>query len=75
MASLGMGSFVEEVPFSVELEKKALTDLKSVGAHNDDKQFEHHIGRDMIRYDTRCFFDVQSTADMSQFNLPRGTNN
>jgi len=55
--------------------KKALTDLKSVGAHNDDKQFEHHIGRDMIRYDTRCFFDVQSTADMSQFNLPRGTNN
>jgi len=28
-----------------------------------------------VRYDTRCYFNVQSKADMSQFNLPDGTNN
>jgi len=30
---------------------------------------------DVIRYDTRCYFNVQSKADTSQLNLPRGTNN
>jgi len=30
---------------------------------------------DTIRYDTRCSFNVQSKADMSQLNLPHGTNN
>ena len=29
----------------------------------------------MIPYDTRCYFNVRSKADMSQFNLPHGTNN
>jgi len=28
-----------------------------------------------IRYDTRCHFNVQSKADISQLNLPHGTNN
>ena len=28
-----------------------------------------------IRYDTRCYFNAQSTAGMSQLNLPSGTNN
>jgi len=32
-------------------------------------------GIDTIRYDTRCYFNVQSKADMSQLNLPHGTNN
>ena len=27
-----------------------------------------------IRHDTRCYFNVQSKADMSQLNLPHGTN-
>ena len=26
-------------------------------------------------YDTRCYCNVRSTADMSQLNLPHGTNN
>jgi len=26
-----------------------------------------------IRYDTRCYFNVRSKADMSQLNLPHGT--
>jgi len=29
----------------------------------------------MIRYDTRCYFDVRSKADMSQLNLPHGIDN
>ena len=28
-----------------------------------------------IRYDTRCYFNVRSNADISQLNLPHGTDN
>ena len=28
-----------------------------------------------IRYGTRCYFNVRSKADMSQLNLPHGTDN
>jgi len=28
-----------------------------------------------IRYDTRCYFNVRSKADMSQLNLPHGADN
>jgi len=28
-----------------------------------------------IRYDTRCYFNVRSKANMSQLNLPHGNNN
>ena len=30
---------------------------------------------DTIRYDTRCYFNLRSKADMSQLNLPHGTDN
>ena len=30
---------------------------------------------EMLQYDTRCYFNVQSKADMSRLNLPHGTNN
>jgi len=30
---------------------------------------------DTIRYDTRCYFNVHSKADMSPLNLPHGNNN
>ena len=29
---------------------------------------------DTIRYDTRCYFNAHSKADMSQINLPHGNN-
>jgi len=32
-------------------------------------------GYDTIRYDTRCYFNVRSKADISQLNLPHGTDN
>ena len=28
-----------------------------------------------IRYDTRCYFNVRSKADISQLDLPHGTDN
>ena len=28
-----------------------------------------------IRYDTRCYFNVRSKADMSRLNLPHGNDN
>ena len=28
-----------------------------------------------VRYDTRCYFNVRSKANMSQLNLPHGTDN
>ena len=30
---------------------------------------------DTIRYDTRCYFNVRSKTDISQLNLPHGTDN
>jgi len=29
----------------------------------------------ILRYDTRCYFNVRSKADISQLNLPHGTDN
>ena len=29
----------------------------------------------LLRYDTRCYFNVHSKADMSQLNLPHGNDN
>ena len=34
-----------------------------------------YVDNNNIRYDTRCYFNVQSKADMSQLNLPHGTKN
>ena len=28
-----------------------------------------------LRYDTRCYFNMRSKADISQLNLPHGTDN
>ena len=33
------------------------------------------IAYDTIRYDTRCYFNVRLKADISQLNLPHGTDN
>jgi len=33
------------------------------------------VSYDTIRYDTRCYFNVRSKANMSQLNLPHGTDN
>jgi len=35
----------------------------------------HTIRYDTTRYDTRCYVNVQSKADMSRLNLPYATNN
>ena len=32
-------------------------------------------GHYTTRYDTRCYFNVRSKADISQLNLPHGTDN
>jgi len=29
----------------------------------------------VLRYDTRCYFNVRSKANISQLNLPHGTDN
>ena len=44
-----------------------VTVLLLVGVTMDDD--------DTIRYDTRCYFNVRSRANMSQLNLPHGTDN
>ena len=35
----------------------------------------HHSEICTIRYDTRCYFNVRSKANISQLNLPHGTDN
>ena len=34
---------------------------------------DEQVRYDTIRYDTRCYFNVRSKANMSQLNLPHGT--
>jgi len=34
-----------------------------------------YLLQENIRYDTRCYFNVRSKADISQLNLPHGTDN
>ena len=43
-----------------------------VDRHLDSPYVERY---DTIRYDTRCYFNARSKADMSQLNLPHGTDN
>jgi len=37
--------------------------------------FLQRMSRIMIRYDTGCYFNVRSKANMSQLTLPHGTDN
>jgi len=59
---------------------------KSLGNHEEEKEKLRREGfaekegfkpgmKDTIRYDTRCYFNVRSKADISQLNLPHGTDN
>jgi len=42
---------------------------------NCGKASSNMLRYDTIRYDTRCYFNVRSKADMSQLNLPHGNDN
>ena len=45
-------------------------------AINTEQDHSGTLARDhTIRYDTRCYFNVRSKADMSQLNLPHGNDN
>jgi len=35
----------------------------------------HQLNAAVGGYDTRCYFNVRSKADISQLNLPHGTDN
>ena len=35
----------------------------------------HNINGSDLRYDTRCYFNVSSKADVSRLNLPHGNDN
>ena len=39
------------------------------------KCMEYEVEGPTIRYDTRCYFNVRSKANMSQLNLLHGTDN
>ena len=41
----------------------------------DIRTYKVVLDSDTVRYDTRCYFNVQSKADMSHLNLPHRTNN
>jgi len=49
-------------------------DLSVVPEILADRQTIRHVAI-RYEYDTRCYFNVRSKVDMSQLNLPHGTNN
>jgi len=52
----------------------SLPDFIGVPTSNTDC-FRRLLKKYLLRYDTKCYFNVRSKADMSQLNLPHGTNN
>ena len=49
-------------------------DTDAILSVNDCGAGVSHLGV-TIRYDTRCYFNVRSKADMSRLNLPHGDDN
>ena len=47
---------------------------QSIGMLTSQKSYGT-IRYDTIQYDTRCYFNVRSKADISRLNLPHGTEN
>ena len=59
---------------------KLLVTLRGVALKQDKyeeqrNELEVACQYDTIRYDTRCYFNVHSKANMSQLNLPHGNDN
>ena len=64
----------------LEVERRALLvdDLERHSPFQLVRERPLHLvapARHAIRYDTRCYFNVRSKANMSQLNLPHGTDN
>jgi len=57
-----------------KLAKKILFKL-SVRVEVSSVESNETTAATVIRYDTRCYFNVRSKADISQLNLPHGTDN
>jgi len=49
--------------------QKGETNLDFTGARDSEWQWHQ------LRYDTRCYFNVRSKADMNRLNLPHGDDN
>ena len=65
------------VPTSQTYTGRARTSPKGTYSTVRTKRRRHtnENNRNTIRYDTRCYFNVRSKADISQLNLPHGTDN
>ena len=50
-------------------------DLAVIGETEEELIKRLNEWKETIRYDTRCYFNVRSKADISQLNLPHGTDN
>jgi len=62
-----------EIPSPRYARLKSFTNL--LISRRSDKSYMRfdHVCVHTIRYDTRCYFNVRSKADISQLNLPHGT--
>ena len=49
--------------------------LQTVSSHENLRSNDSRWLYDPIRYDTRCYFNVRSKADMNRLNLPHGDDN
>ena len=60
-----------------ELEFQQIAQLFLGGIRLDHLHWSKHTRQPIItiRCDTRCYFNVRSKADISQLNLPHGTDN
>jgi len=62
------------LPVSIAATERSFSALKRIKDYLRSTMAESRLNG-TIRYDTRCYFNVRSKADISQLNLPHGTDN
>jgi len=75
-AAVSAGSSESETERTRDLQER--DEFASRLRHKDEERTRRVMSKSeqkVIRYHTRCCYNMQSKADMSQLNLPHGTDN
>ena len=73
--TLGIFIFFLRLPVSWDDRSEIIRSQTLVSARDKVTQCTRNVAQPRPLYDTRCYFNMRSKADMSQLNLPHGTDN
>ena len=75
--ALPVGNFwLRHCSYLTPTRRECLASRSLVVTGHAQRRIENHLRLMLqLRYDTRCYFTMRSKTDMSQLNLPHGTDN